>query len=132
MTTIKSSSNRSFGLVFTVVFSLIAIWPYYDRGASPHIWAAIIAGMFLFVSLIRPSLLATLNRLWTKFGMQLNKITSPIIMGLFFFCVICPIALIMRLFGKRPLQLSFDNEATSYWIIREKPGPEPDTMKQQF
>ncbi|MBF0382018.1 MAG: hypothetical protein HQL69_13425 [Magnetococcales bacterium] len=132
MSNIKRSSDRSFGFVFTVVFGLIAMWPYYDRGDSPHIWAVTVAGLFFLVAIIRPTLLSGLNLLWAKFGMQLNKVTAPIIMGLFFFGVVCPIAFMMRIFGKRPLQLSFDKDATSYWVDREKPGPEPDSMKQQF
>jgi predicted membrane metal-binding protein len=129
---IKQSSDKSFGLVFTVLFAIIAIWPYYDRGESPQIWAVVTATLFLLTSLIKPVLLAPLNRLWTKFGFLLNKITEPIIMGLFFFAIISPIAIIMRLFGKRPLQLAFEKKTQSYWITREQPGPIPESMKQQF
>jgi hypothetical protein len=132
METVKSSSDRSFGVVFTVVFCLIAAWPYYDRGEAPNLWAGGVAMSFLLVALIRPSLLALLNRLWTRFGLLLNKFTAPIIMGLFFFGVIFPLAMLMRLFGKRPLQLAYDRDAASYWIVREPPGPAPGTMKQQF
>ena len=132
MATIESSSNRSFGFVFTVVFCLISAWPYYDRGATPNIWAGGIALLFLVLALVSPHFLAPLNRLWTRFGFLLSKVTSPIILAIFFFGVMLPIALLMRLFGKRPLQLSFDNGAISYWIVREPPGPVPETMKQQF
>ncbi|MBF0455214.1 MAG: hypothetical protein HQL72_10420 [Magnetococcales bacterium] len=132
MDTVESSSDRSFGFVFTVVFLLISAWPYYDRGAMPLGWAGGVALLFLLVALIKPVLLAPLNRLWTRFGLLLNRITSPLILALFFFGILFPLSLMMRLFGKRPLQLSFDKGAASYWIVREPPGPEPETMKQQF
>ena len=131
MENVKSSSDRSFGFVFTVVFLLITVWPYYDGGA-PNFWAAGTGSLFLMTALLRPVLLAPLNRLWTRFGLLLNKVTSPIILGLLFFGVMLPISLLMRLFGKRPLQLSYDQKTSSYWIVREPTGPAPETMKQQF
>ncbi|MBF0447575.1 MAG: hypothetical protein HQL67_05180 [Magnetococcales bacterium] len=129
---IGTSSDRSFGFVFTVVFLLISAWPVYDRGEAPHLWAGGIALVFFLLSLLQPRLLAPLNRLWTRFGLLLNRITSPIILGLFFFVVLFPIALIMRLFGKRPLELAFDKDRASYWIEKEPAGPEPESMKHQF
>ncbi|MBF0357916.1 MAG: hypothetical protein HQL70_04860 [Magnetococcales bacterium] len=129
---IQPSSDKSFGLVFTVLFTVIAIWPYFDRGEAPQIWAVVIATFFLLISLIKPGVLAPLNRLWTRFGLLLNKITEPIFMGIFFFVIISPIAILMRISGKRPLQLAFEKKATSYWITREQSGPTPDSMKQQF
>jgi hypothetical protein len=128
---IKGSSDRAFGVVFTVVFAIIGLWPLIG-GGNPYIWALSIAGGFLVAALVYPSILAPLNRLWMKFGLLLHKITNPIIMGLVFFVTVTPIALIMRMRGKDPLNRKFDPEATSYWIERQPPGPAPDTMTQQF
>ena len=80
----SSSSDRSFGIVFAVVFAVISYWPLLG-GTSVHIWALIVSTSFLLIAVIRPSLLAPLNRLWTKFGFLLNKITSPVILGVVFF-----------------------------------------------
>jgi hypothetical protein len=132
MENIEPSSDRSFGYVFAVVFCLFALWPYYDRGAAPNLWAGGVSGLFLLAALITPGLLAPLNRLWTRFGLLLSRVTSPIILGIFFFGVIFPISVLMRILGKRPLQLAFDKAADSYWIVREQPGPPPESMKQQF
>ncbi len=79
-----------------------------------------------------PSLLAPLNRVWTKFGLLLHKVVSPIVLGVMFYLVITPTGLLMRLFGKDPLRLKFDGTAKSYWIPREPPGPKPDSIKDQF
>lgn len=127
----KSSSNRSFGIVFAMVFAIIALWPLTDGGAA-RVWAAAIAGAFLVIALARPSLLAPFNRAWTTFGWILQKISNPLIMGLVFYGTVVPTALIMRSLGKDPLRRRFDHDAKSYWIEREPPGPEPGTMKQQF
>ncbi len=128
---IKTSSDRAFGLVFTVVFVIIAAWPLLG-GEAPRWWSAGIAGLFLAASFIRPAILAPLNRLWTRFGLLLHKIVNPIVMGVMFFGVVTPTGLIMRAFGKDPMRLRRDPAAASYWIEREPPGPAPDTMKQQF
>ena len=128
---VKGSSDRAFGIVFTVVFVIVGLWPL-TGGGSPRIWALIVAGVFLAAALMYPTILAPLNRLWTRFGLLLHKITNPIIMGLVFFVTVTPTALIMKMMGKDPLNRKIDRNAKSYWIDRQPPGPSPDTMKNQF
>ncbi len=128
---VKSSTDRSFGIVIAVVFAIVALWPLTGDG-KPRIWAAAIAGAFLAVALTRPSALAPLNRAWTAFGSVLHNITNPLIMGLVFYGAVVPTALIMRALGKDPLRRRFDRDTKSYWIERDPPGPEPDSMKRQF
>ena len=128
---VTGSSDRAFGIVFTVVFVIVGLWPLLgDGGVRP--WALITAGSILAVSVIYPSVLAPLNRLWMRFGLLLHRITNPLIMGLVFFVTVTPTALIMRLLGKDPLHRKIDREAASYWIDRRPPGPSPETMKNQF
>jgi predicted membrane metal-binding protein len=128
---IKTSSDRSFGLVFAAVFAIIGLWPLIS-GDGVRLWSLIIAAIFAALALARPTLLAPLNRLWTRFGLLLNRVVSPLVMGLLFFVVITPIALIMRATGKDLLHLKFDRKAKSYWIEREPPGPAPESIKNQF
>jgi len=128
---VKGSSDRAFGVVFTILFLVIGLAPLI--GSSPvRIWSLILAAVILSIALIRPVLLAPFNRAWMKFGLLLHKITNPIIMGLIFFLAVTPTALIMRALGKDPLRRKLDPSAKSYWIDRDPPGPEPDSMKQQF
>ena len=129
--TVKGSSDRAFGFVFTVLFAVIGLWPLINSG-DVRLWSLIVAAVILATALIRPTLLAPFNRAWMKFGLLLHKITNPVIMGLIFFLTVTPTALIMRAMGKDPLRRKFDPSATSYWIDRDPPGPEPETMKQQF
>ena len=127
MDDIKISSNRSFGIVFFVVFILIALYPLIHN-EEIRIWSLIISSIFLILGLINSRILNPLNKLWFKFGILLGKIVSPIIMGIIFFLVVTPIGFIMRILGKDLLNLKF-NRNKSYWI--EKNGPK-SKMKNQF
>ena len=126
-TEVKIGSNRSFGIVFFVVFLLIAIYPLIN-GGDIRIWSGIISFIFLVLGLLNSSILTPLNKIWFKFGIFLGKIISPLIMGIIFFLVVTPIGIIMRLFGKDVLNLKY-NKNRSYWI--EKNGPK-SKMKNQF
>ncbi len=128
---VKGSSERSFGIVFAVVFGLIAAWPLIG-GNMPRWWAVGIAAAFLIVALARPRLLKWPNRLWFLFGQLLHRIVNPIVMGLLFFTTMVPIGLILKALGKDPLNRRFDPDAESYWIPRDPPGPAPGTMTRQF
>jgi hypothetical protein len=84
------------------------------------------------VAWLSPAALAPLNRVWTRFGLLLHRIVSPVVLGVMFFVVVTPMGLIMRALGKDPLRLRFDRDARSYWIDRRPPGPAPDTLNNQF
>ena len=128
---VKTSSERGFGLVFTAFFALLAGLPLL-HGHAPRWSLLAVAAVFLALALLSPSLLAPLNRLWTKFGEILHRVMNPVIMGLMFFLIITPMALAMRLAGKDPLRLRMDPDTDSYWIPREPPGPPPESLKNQF
>jgi hypothetical protein len=128
---VHSSSDRSFGLVFTAIFALAGLWPLF-RGRPPRGWALAIALAFLGTALVKPGLLAPLNRLWLGLGLLLHAIVSPMVMGVLFFGTVTPTSWIMRILGKDPLRLRSESDAPTYWIERRPPGPKPDTMPRQF
>lgn len=128
---IERGSNRSFGLVFVVVFGLIAAYSAWRGGASWPWWAAA-AGMFALVTLLMPDILEPLNRLWMRLALALSKIVTPVVMAVLFFGTVLPTGLIMRLLRKDLLRLRWDRNAPSYWIERQPPGPEPESLKNQF
>jgi predicted membrane metal-binding protein len=128
---VKAGSERGFGIVFAFVFALVGLWPLLEGGITRN-WALFIGAAFLAAGLFIPVLLKPLNRVWFLFGMVLHKITNPLVMGLLFFLTVTPIALMMRIAGRDPLQRKFDPEAKSYWIKIVPPGPAPDTMRRQF
>ena len=124
---IKNENNKSFGILFFIVFLLIAIWPIIDAG-SINIWAMAISLMFLILGVINSKILTPLNKAWIKFGEFLGKVIAPIVMGFIYFIIITPIGILMRLFGKDFLNMKYSKNK-SYWIKRAK---NIATMKRQF
>ena len=126
---VTAASERSFGLVFAGVFAIVALAPL-RSGADLRWWALAVAAGFLAAALAAPRLLAPLNRAWFRFGMALNRVMTPLIMGLLFFLTVTPIALALRAAGKDPLRLKRDPGAASYWLPR--PAPVHHDMTKQF
>ena len=127
MNEIKIGSNKSFGIVFFIVFLIISVYPLFFDG-NIRIWSLIVSLLFLVLGLINSRILTPLNRLWFKFGMFLGKFISPIIMGIVFFIVVTPTGLIMRAFKKDLLNLK-KKDTKSYWIKRDKFNSD---MRNQF
>ena len=127
MADVKVNSNKSFGIVFSIVFFLIALYPLTYYGEI-RVWSGIVSLIFLVIALFNSKILAPLNKLWFKFGIFLGRIISPIIMGIIFFLIVTPIGLVMRLLRKDILNLKY-NKSKSYWI--KKDGPK-SKMKNQF
>ena len=123
----NKSSNRSFGIVFFIVFLIIGTYPMLNEG-NVRFWSLIFSVIFLILGILNSEFLTPLNKIWFKFGIFLGKIFSPLIMALIFFLVVTPIGLVLRLIGKDVLNLKFNNNK-SYWV--EKRGPK-SKMKNQF
>jgi hypothetical protein len=123
----KLGSNRSFGLVFFLLFMVIALWPILN---SEHIriWSIIVSIIFLILGLLNSILLTPLNKLWMKFGLFLGKIVSPVVMAVIFFGVVTPTGLIMKIFRKDILKLKKNNDV-SYWAIKDNSN---NNMDNQF
>lgn len=126
-----TSSNRAFGLVFTLFWAAVALWPL-RSGGPVRLWAAILAGCFLLPALFRPALLAGPNRYWTRLGLLLARIVHPVVISILFFGVFTPVGFLMRRFAADPMRRRFEPEAGTYWIPRTPPGPAPATMRKQF
>ena len=124
----KLPSNKNFGIVFFVVFLLIGLWPFLEKGEI-RFWSIFVAIIFLLLGLINSKLLNPLNKIWFNFGILLGKILTPFIMGMIFFLVVTPTALIMRALGKDILKLRYNKINKSYWIEKSEPKSK---MKNQF
>lgn len=129
---VQMGSERSFGFVFAAVCGGLGGWWTYHGDVERGYPALGLAVAFLLIALLFPALLRPLNVLWFKFGLLLHKIVSPLVLGLLFFIVVTPVALIFKVLGKDPLSLSLAPKAESYWIRRDPPGPEPQSMSNQF
>ena len=125
---VKISSNRSFGLLFFIVFLAISLWPLKSQ-EDLRLWAFILALIFFVLGILNSKFLTPLNKLWMKFGIFLGSIISPFVMGVVFFMVVTPVGLIMRFLGKDVLRIKKSKFVSTYWISREKQN---NTMKRQF
>ena len=128
---VKSGSDRSFGLLFAVIFLAFGLWPLL-AAAAPRWSALVVAAVFLSLAVLRPTSLAPLNRLWFRLALLLHRIVNPVVMGLLLYLVFTPVGLICRALGMDLLNRKLDPAARSYWLRRDPPGPAPETMRQQF
>jgi hypothetical protein len=124
----SQSSNKSFGLLFFVVFLILALWPL-KNGSNINLYFIIASTIFLILGLINSKLLSPLNKSWIKLGEILGMIIAPIVMALVYFVILTPVSFIVRLFGKDLLGLKFLKEKETYWIKRKK---NIGSMKKQF
>ena len=122
------SSNKSFGIVFFIVFIIIGLYPLLNN-EEIRVWSIILSLIFLILGFLNSKLLTPLNKAWIKFGILLGNIISPLVLGIIFFLVVLPTGLLMRLFRKNFLGLKFDKKLKSYWINKEK---QLSSMKNQF
>ena len=123
---ISHNNNITFGILFFVFFLIIGLYPLISSEPI-RIWSIIVSLVFLIVTIIKPNLFTFLNKLWIKFGILLEKIISPIVMGLVFFFVITPIGIFVRILKKDIMGLK--RGKSSYWITRED---KVQSMKKQF
>jgi hypothetical protein len=130
-TEVRIGSDRSFGLVFAVVFAVVALLPLW-HGGSPRWWALAVALALVGVAFVRPAILHRLNRLWFRFGLLLSRVVSPIVMAVLFVTTIVPIGLVMRLRGADLLKRSFDPDAETYWIPVDPQARAETSMRNQF
>jgi hypothetical protein len=123
----KNSSNKSFGILFFIVFLIIGLWPLYHSNPI-RLWSVIVAVIFLILGLSNSRILLPFNKAWVKFGELLGKIIAPIVMFVVFFLILTPLSLVVRIFKKDLLKVKYSKEK-SYWIKREK---NIGSMKKQF
>jgi hypothetical protein len=127
----KAPSNRSFGSVFTVFFTLVGVYSLWREGTA-YSWMFWLAGATAAVTMIRPQWLAPLNRAWMQFGELLHRIVSPLVLGIMFYGVFTPVGLVMRMARRDAMKRRFEPGAPTYWIERHPPGPADDSFRDQF
>ena len=128
---ITPGSEKSFGLVFSVVFALIGLYPLLSDG-QVIIWVLAVSAGFFLIAFIAPGILAIPNKLWFKFGMLLSFIVTPVVMAVIFFLVLTPFGLLMRLFSRNPEDRKLAPKAESYWQVRDDENNPMGSMKNQF
>ena len=124
----EQSSEKSFGVVFSIVFLIVALYPLITS-AGLRIWALVVSIILFLLAFLAPKILVLPNKLWFKFGLLIGSIVAPIVMAFVYFVTVLPTGLIMRLLGKDLLKQKLDKNAKSYWIERKEPM---GSMKNQF
>ena len=128
---IVGGSDRSFGIVMAGALTAVTLLNAWHTGRLWP-WTGGLAALFLAAAWLRPAILNPLNRIWLKFGLMLHSVVNPVVMALLFYGTVLPTGLVARAMGKDLLRLKRKPDAESYWIVREPPGPSPETMKDQF
>ena len=124
----KKSNNRSFGILFFIVFLILGLYPTL-KGNSPNIYFIFISIPFIILGLINSKILTPLNNAWIKLGEILGMIIAPIVMAIIYFFILTPISIVVRIFGKDLLSIKFNKQVNTYWINRKK---NINSMKKQF
>tara|TARA_B100000686_G_C16387415_1_gene760670 strand:- start:33 stop:419 length:387 start_codon:yes stop_codon:yes gene_type:complete len=120
-------SNKNFGLVFSVIFLIIALWPLLDNNEI-RVWSIILSIVFFIFGILNSKILNPFNKIWTKFGIILGNIIAPIVMAIIFFGVVTPTSILLKIFGKDILMLK-KNRSDTYWINKDNSN---NNMKNQF
>jgi hypothetical protein len=126
-----AGSDRSFGVVMAAVLAAVTLLNAWHSGRLWP-WTGGLAALLMATAFVRPSTLNPLNRAWLKFGLLLHGVVSPVVMALLFYGTVLPTGLVMRMMRKDLLRLKRQPDTDSYWIVRQPPGPPPETMKDQF
>jgi len=124
-------SNRSFGTLFVVVFGLFGAYSWW-RGGAAYPWAFGLSALTLVVTLAKPDWLTPANRAWMKLAELLNRVVSPVVLGVMFYGLFAPTAWVMRLAGRDAMKRRFEPAARTYWVERDPPGPDPAGLPNQF
>jgi hypothetical protein len=127
----RTSSDRAFGMTFAVFCGVVALLQVRGNPHAALAWTAA-GAVFLGVAFVRARWLHPLNVVWTKFGLLLHSIVNPLVLGVMYFGVLTPTALVMRLRGADPMRKHFEPESPSYWQPRRPPGPPPQSLEDQF
>ena len=129
---VVASSDRGFGVVMATALTVLSWWKHEEWGEQ---WTWLLIGSAVALGLaawLMPRLLRPLNRAWTRLGVLLGKVVTPVVLSLLFLLAFVPMGLILRLRGFRPLRLELEPGEETYWIERDPPGPASETMVRQF
>lgn len=127
----KVSSDKSFGVVFSIFFFIISLNPLFIT-LKISFFTFLLSFIMLIVAIFSPKKLSPANLLWLKIGYFMHTLLSPLFLGLLFFLLITPIGIITKIFRIESLLLSRKPNIDTYWIARIQQSPTSKTLKDQF
>ena len=128
---VQLPTNRKFGFFFAGVFALAGGYFLKESSIVAACMFLVLAVSFFLVAVIKADLLLPLNKLWMHFGLLLGKIVGPIVLGVIFFGLFTPIAIVMRIAGRDELRLNVKN-SSSFWKTREENSVSSNRFQNQF
>lgn len=114
----NKTNNKSFGILFFIVFLIIGLWPLLS-GETLRLWSIFLSLIFLLLGLINSKLLTPLHKTWIQLGIILGKVIAPLVMLVIFFAIVTPIGLLLKIFGKDLLKIKKNKFLKTYWTTRE-------------
>ena len=128
---IKLPSNKKFGFLFTIIFFLIGSYFYIKEFSQIFFLSFATSFIFGIITILKPSILLPLNKLWMRFGLLIGTIVSPIVLGIIFFVIFTPVSIIMKIIGRDELLIKFKKKE-SYWKNTNRKENYQETLRQQF
>jgi hypothetical protein len=122
---------RKFGLMFSALCFGACAYLIYLQNDS-WVWLACGSGFFLVTGLVGYVILRPIYMGWMKFALALGWVSTRVLLGIFFFFIVTPVGLMMRLMGKDLLDKKLNHSATTHWKKRELVPFDPKRMERQF
>ena len=122
---------RKFGFLFAAIGAVITAF-FLWKGNPGWPWVAGVAVLFLLGGALAPSALRPVYRLWMRFAFILAWINTRVLLTLFFFLVVTPVGVMMRLFGRDVLERRIDRTRGSYWSRRDTDRLKPERYENLF
>ena len=116
----KFNSNKAFGILFFIIFLIVALYPLIFNKGELIIWSLIVSLLFLVLGLSNSSLLTPLKIIWINFGIILGRLISPLIISLLYFLIIFPTAIYVKLFKKNYIDINNEKSLETYWKLVKK------------
>jgi hypothetical protein len=125
----KIPSNRKFGWLFSIITAFSCAYFYWKAEESLSIFLGLASALFAIFAVVAPNFLEPFNKAWFTLGLLIGKIVNPMVLGIIYFMVIFPTALVMRLFGRDELLMK-KRHVLSYWVAKDP--ADPNSFKNQF
>lgn len=124
--------NRDFGYLISAFTLFFCIYSYFKNlSFLITLFFLILFLLITLISLLNPIYLTPFVKYWLMIGELLGRVISPVVLGIIFFCLISPIALLTKLFGRDELMIKREL-TSSYWIERQQKTFTEDSFKNQF
>ena len=120
-----------FGLLVGAVFLLIG-WLLERKDASAAVYVLGLGGTLVLLGAVLPRLLAPIYRVWMTLALAMGFVMTRVLLTVFYFLLVTPFGLVMRLFGKDLIDKKLDRNASTYWKPKEYLIPDRSRFEKYF